>query len=86
MIAAAVMLALAVPASAQMANGTGKTGTAMQTESSKPMAEGSMAMSGNAGMTSKTMTMKIEEIQEQDDDGRQAHERTTMMKPDTMKH
>ncbi len=83
--AAAVTLAMAVPASAQMANGTGKTGAAMQTENSKPMAEGSMAMSGDAGMTHKTMAMKSKKSKSNMMMGDKPMA-DGMMKSDTMKH
>jgi hypothetical protein len=53
--AAAVTFALVLPASAQMGDGTAKTGTTMQTETGKPMASGSMAMSGDAKMDGMAM-------------------------------
>lgn len=57
LLIAAAVFALAIPASAQMANDTAKTGTAMQTESGKPMA-GSMAMSTDANMKKPMKKMK----------------------------
>jgi hypothetical protein len=53
--AAAVSFAFVLPASAQMADGTAKTGATMQTETSKPMASGSMAMSGDTKMDGMAM-------------------------------
>ncbi|MBA2589671.1 MAG: hypothetical protein H0U98_13730 [Alphaproteobacteria bacterium] len=87
--AAAAAFAFAVPASAQMADQTSKTGaktgTTMQTENSKPMASGSMAngnmaMSGDMGMkkpmkkTKKTSMMADKPMTED------------QMKSDSMKH
>jgi hypothetical protein len=56
--AAAAAFALAIPASAQMAAETAKTGTTMQTETAKPMVGGSMAMSGDAKMDGSMMAKK----------------------------
>ncbi len=79
LIAAAVTFALAIPASAQMANETAKTGTAMQAESGKPMA-GSMAMSADAGMKKPMKKMKKGAMM---GDKPMTEDQ---MKPDSMKH
>ena len=85
LIAAAITLALAVPASAQMANDTAKTTTTMKMQDNKPMAEGSMAMSGNAGMAHKTMAMKSKKSKSKMMMGDKPMA-DGMMKSDSMKH
>jgi|GEM_PF-3663346 hypothetical protein len=92
LIAAAITFALAAPASAQMASETAKTGaktgSTMQTEHSKPMASGSMAMSADAGMKDGMAMKPMKKSRKMMAAKPMADKPMAdgMMKPDAMKH